>query len=186
METISDAYGEYINKKIELDRVYNEKVRTIKEQRIDECPLKKGMIVKFHNWTGRILYIDFTGPVENQKLQIMMMDSKAIVKIPINENAFDRVEILEEPKALDMKLVDECVARIEKEKESYKLKVKDIKLEHEHKMAELDKDLELIRRDCIHDWDMVRPLDDDELGDDPKGYTYRCSICKKTKTKQFC
>lgn len=185
METINDAYGEYLNKKVELDRLYNDKVRIIKEQRIDECPLKKGMIVKFHNWTGRVLFVDFTGPMENQQLQAMIMDSRTIVRIPINESEFDRIEVLEEPEALDMKLVGECIARIEKEEEEYKLKVEELNLDHENKMTELDKDLEIIRRDCIHDWNMVQPSKDDELGNNPKGYMYKCEICKKTETRQF-
>ena len=113
------------------------------------------------------------------------MDSKTIIRIPINESEFDRVEILEEPEALDMKLVDECIARVEKEEEEYKLKVEELNLSHEHKMTELKKDIEIVRRNCIHDWNMARPLGNDELSNNPKGYVYVCEICKKTETRQF-
>lgn len=188
MATLEQVYTDYLINKDKVEREYNDRIRDIKNQKIENCRLKKGMIIKFHKWTGRIIFVDFVGALENQTLQVMLLDSETITRVPISEKDFDRIRILEEPKALNMQLIKESIARLEKEEESYKIAIENITKLHDNRMVELVKDVKLLRKDCIHDWKMISLPENDDLKSssdlyNPTGYSYECVICKDSRVR---
>lgn len=176
MEKINELYSEYCTKRSEIKDEYNKKVREIKDKILKNCFLKEGMVVKFDRWVGRLKMVDFVEVLDEHHLQAVLIDSETLTRITIDERDFRKVEILKEPKvSLNMELINEGVARLEKEIETYKEEVKHIAIMHANRVKELRKDLSVLRKGCIHDWRVVKSVGN--------GALYECSICKETYIK---
>jgi len=171
VENIDGLYNNYLVKKAELETTYNNKVKEIKDNIISGCKYKEGMIIQFHDWKGRISSVGFNDLFDEQRLQIRFIDSETLTAIQIHESEFDRIKLLTDSEDLNMKLLEEGMARLEKEEESFKIAVEHITELHNNRVLELEKDINIIRKDCIHDWKPVGKTED--------GYEYVCSICKK-------
>lgn len=183
MDEMGQAYYEYLDAKHKLDTVYHSRINEIKKVRLGECKIKTGMIVKYHKWIGRIVYVGFVGVSdEDQVIQAMMVDSNTVTRVPIDEKDFSKIQILEE-KTLNMKILKESLARLEQEKASYKVELKKLSEMHAENMKSLEKDLEILREDCIHDWKMEKPDPELCFSGDGSELVYRCSICKKEVDK---
>ena len=170
MKDINDLYNDYLLKKTELETSYNDKVKEIKDRVISECEFKKGMIIQFHKWIGRISSIGFNDVFDEHFLKINFIDSDTLANICITQSEFDKIKKLDEPSDLNMKLLSEGIARLEKEEESHKEAIEHINTLHSNRMIELEKDLSIIRKDCIHDWRYVQES------------MFECKICKDRRT----
>lgn len=183
MDEMGQVYYEYLNAKHKLDSAYHSKVNEIKQARLGECKIKPGMIVKYHTWIGRIVYVGFVGlSEEDQVIQAMMVDSKTVTRVPIDEKDFDRVQIMEE-RTLNMKVLEESLERLEREKASYNVELEKLSKNHAENMKSLERDLEILREDCIHDWKMEKQDPELCFSGDGSELIYRCSICKKEVDK---
>jgi len=174
MNEVNKLYGKYLSDRTKLESDYNKLVQKMKAEKLEKCPLKEGMLVKFHSWIGRIIYVDFVGIFEDQRIQVMLMDSETITKIQINENEFDKVESLEEPEGINKVFINEAVERLEGEKLNYRIALNTVKNEHGIAMANIEKDLDILRKDCVHDW-KLKGLEE------VRGYVHKCTICSKEK-----
>lgn len=169
MENINNIYSEYLNKKTELEKEYKNKVSEVRKLSINNCKIKKGMILRYNNKVGRVLYVDFIGFDGIQHLQAMLMESESRVEYPINENEFDKVEILEEPN-INVEAIKELYKDIDTEDEYFLEEVEKLKEKNRLRTDFYRSNIEMLRKDCIHSWRLGHTAD-------------LCTICGKESSK---
>lgn len=173
MENINELYSDYLMKKYELDKEYNKNISEFMEDTINKCKIKKGMILKYNNRIGRVLYVGFVGIDGNQNLQAMFKESSTRLEFPINENEFDKVEILEEPD-IDINSIDDIYKSMCYLKSSVEGQILKLRLNLETKLKNYNNELKKLQDNCVHNWKLCKNSDDRPI--------YECLICGKKET----
>jgi len=169
MENINEVYLNYLEKKSELEKEYKNKISEIRKSSIDKCKIKKGMILRYNNKVGRVLYVDFVGFDGIQHLQAMLMESESKFEYPINENEFDKVEILEEPD-IDTEAIKKLYKNIESEDNEFLRAVDLLRTNSKRKTDFYKLNIEILRKNCVHSWRLGHTSD-------------LCTICGKASSK---
>jgi hypothetical protein len=167
---VNDLYSKYLNERIELDKKFRQDILSIKNKIIEDCPLKKGMIIKFNKWVGRIKDVSFIGIDDNQYIKIVIIDSRTTVTIDFKEEEFDKIEILEEPSDLDIESINKYVELLKQEELNLKNNIERLNRKHGNKILEIEEKLKTLRSNCIHDW---------KISSD--GTQYICTICDDSR-----